>query len=69
MAAITLRPLACGGLVLLPAAAAPPAGRSVWVFLALGRFTAKGPVHEPWIVLDFLGFSRPNLDLSMGYAA
>ena len=23
----------------------------------------------PWISLDFLGFSRPNLDLSMGYTA
>jgi hypothetical protein len=29
----------------------------------------KGPDYEGWISLDFLGFSRQNLDLSMGYAA
>ena len=29
-------------------------GRSVWVFLALGRFAAKNPAYEPWISLDFL---------------
>jgi hypothetical protein len=50
------------------------AGRDIgpvdaWVFLAPGRFAAKTPVHEPWIVLDFLGFFRPNPDFSMGYAA
>jgi hypothetical protein len=39
-----------------------------WVFLAGRRFTAKTVVYEGWIVLDFLGFSRPNRDLSMGYA-
>ena len=32
-------------------------GRSVWVFLASGRFAAKAPAHEPrlsWISLDSL---------------
>jgi hypothetical protein len=43
-------------------------GRSVWVFLARGRFAAKTPAYEPWISLDFLGFSRPDRDFSMGYA-
>jgi hypothetical protein len=43
--------------------------RSTWVFLARGRFAAKTPVYEGWISLDFLGFSRPNLDFSMGYEA
>jgi hypothetical protein len=41
----------------------------VWVFLAPGRFAAKTRAHEGWISLDFLGFSRPNRDFSMGYAA
>jgi hypothetical protein len=41
----------------------------VWIFLARGRFAAKTPAHECWISLDFLGFSRQNPDLSMGYAA
>jgi hypothetical protein len=44
-------------------------GRSVWVFLAPGRFAAKARADERWILLDFLGFSRPNRDFSMGYAA
>src|SRR5580704_13280842 len=44
-------------------------GRSVWVFLPLGRFAAKNPAYESWISLDFLGFSRPNRDFSMGYTA
>jgi hypothetical protein len=44
-------------------------GQSIWVFLAPGRFAAKTPIHGYWIFLDFLGFSRPNLDLSMGYLA
>ena len=39
-----------------------------WVFLAPGHFAAKTPADECWIVLDFLGFSRPNQDVSMGYA-
>jgi hypothetical protein len=30
--------------------------------LAPGRFAAKAAAHEPWIVLDFLGFPRPNRD-------
>jgi hypothetical protein len=34
-----------------------------------GRFAAKSPINVYWICLDFLGFSRPNRDLSMGYAA
>jgi hypothetical protein len=29
-------------------------GRSVWVFLARGRFAAKTPARERWIVLDSL---------------
>jgi hypothetical protein len=41
----------------------------IWVFLARGRFAAKAPAHEGWILLDFLGFSRPNRYFSMGYAA
>ena len=45
------------------------AGRSVWVFLAAGHFAAKTPADACWIVLDFLGFSRPNLEFSMGYEA
>src|ERR1700722_1627061 len=51
------------------------AGRDVgpvdpfWVFLAPGHFAAKTPADECWIVLDFLGFSRPNPDFSMGYEA
>ena len=28
----------------------------IWVFLARGRFAAKAPGHEGWILLDFLGF-------------
>ena len=44
--------------------------RLIWVLLARGRFAAKTPAHDYWILLDFLGkFSRPNGDLSMGYAA
>jgi hypothetical protein len=44
-------------------------GRSAWVLLDPGVFPAKIPVYGYWILLDFLGFSRPNLDLSKGYAA
>ena len=40
---------------------------SIWVFLAARRFAAKTPVKAYWICLDFLGFSRQNLDFSMGY--
>jgi hypothetical protein len=42
--------------------------RFVWVFLADGCFAAKTPDYEVWISLDFLGFSRQNRDVSMGYA-
>jgi hypothetical protein len=37
-------------------------------FLGSGRFGFKHPAFEAWISLDFLGFSRPNRDFSMGYA-
>jgi hypothetical protein len=37
-------------------------------FLGAWRFRREGPVYKPWIVLDFLGFSRPNPAFSMGYA-
>jgi hypothetical protein len=40
----------------------------IWVFLAHRRFAAKTPSFRCLISLDFLGFSRQNLDLSMGYA-
>jgi hypothetical protein len=30
-------------------------------------FRCEDPDNEGWISLDFLGFSRPNLDFSMGY--
>jgi hypothetical protein len=36
-------------------------------FLGTSRFAAKTPDYEGWIPLDFLGLSRQNLDLSMGY--
>jgi hypothetical protein len=42
---------------------------SIWFFLAHGHFAAKTPDNAYWISLDFLGFSRPNRELSMGYAA
>jgi hypothetical protein len=51
-------------------AAAPPrhqSGRSVWVFLATGRFAMETTFLGYWISLDFLGFSRPNLAFSKGY--
>jgi hypothetical protein len=35
--------------------------------LGSGRFAAKTPNYERWISLDFLGFSRPDRDLSMSY--
>jgi hypothetical protein len=40
---------------------------SIWFFLAHGHFAAKTPDNAYWISLDFLGFSRQNRDLSMGY--
>jgi hypothetical protein len=42
---------------------------SIWIFLARRRSAAKAPLRGYWILLDFLGFSRPNRDLSMGYTA
>jgi hypothetical protein len=36
-------------------------------FLGASPFRRKSPDLEHWIPLDFLGFSRPNRDLSMGY--
>jgi hypothetical protein len=46
-------------------------GRSPAVlgFLGTIAFRCEGPVHGGWIVLDLLGFSRQNLDLSMGCEA
>jgi hypothetical protein len=38
------------------------------VFLGRGRFAAKAPVEGYWFSLEFFGFSRPNRELSMGYA-
>jgi hypothetical protein len=37
-------------------------------FLGAGRFAAGTLGNGYWILLDFLGFSRPNRDFSMGYA-
>jgi hypothetical protein len=37
-------------------------------FLGAGPFGAESPISGYWIPLDFLGFSRPNRDFSMGYA-
>ena len=37
---------------------------ALWVFLDRRGFCAKYPDFRGWICLDFLGFSRPNLDLS-----
>jgi len=36
-------------------------------FLGPWPFRCEDPDFEGWISLDFLGFSRPNRDLSMGY--
>jgi hypothetical protein len=36
-------------------------------FLGGSRFGREIPDSDYWISLDFLGFSRPNLDFSMGY--
>jgi hypothetical protein len=35
--------------------------------LAHGLLSAKTPAFEGWKSLDFLGFSRPKRDFSMGY--
>jgi hypothetical protein len=37
-------------------------------FLGRKRIRRENPFFGYWIVLDFLGFSRPKRDLSMGYA-
>jgi hypothetical protein len=42
---------------------------AIWIVLAGRRFAAKSPGYGGWISLDFLGFSRADLDLSMGYTA
>ena len=42
-------------------------GRSVWISWRVAVSLRKAR-HERWISLDFLGFSRPNRDFSMGYA-
>jgi hypothetical protein len=34
--------------------------------LGLWPFGRENPVFRYWISLDFLGFSRPNRDFSMG---
>ena len=38
-------------------------------FLGARPFRCEYPARGGWIILDFLGFSRPNRDLSMGYTA
>jgi hypothetical protein len=38
-------------------------------FLGESPFRCEGPANGGWIYLDFLGFSRVKLDLSMGYTA
>jgi hypothetical protein len=37
-------------------------------FLATLQFRHETQTFSRWISLDFLGFSRPNRDLSMGYS-
>jgi hypothetical protein len=39
----------------------------IWIVLAGGSFAVKSPEKEGWISLEFLGVSRSNRDLSMGY--
>jgi hypothetical protein len=46
-----------------------PAGRARLGFLGASLFGFGTSAFEPWILLDFLGFSRPNRAFSMGYAA
>jgi hypothetical protein len=41
--------------------------REIWIFLGRRRFGEKTPDYGGLISLDFLGFSRPNRDFSMGY--
>jgi hypothetical protein len=42
-------------------------GAPIWVFLGGGCSVENAPAYEGLIVLDFLGFFRPDRDLSMGY--
>jgi len=51
-----------------PVRRALSASASDLAFLGSRRFAAKTPDFAYWILLDFLGFSRPNRDLSMGCA-
>jgi hypothetical protein len=44
-------------------------GRVYLDFLGPRLFRCEHLNYEGWISLDFLGFSRPNRDLSIGYAA
>jgi hypothetical protein len=43
--------------------------QTIWVFLGRGCSVKKAPAYEGLIFLDFLGFFRPDPDLSMGYTA
>jgi hypothetical protein len=53
----------------------PGGGPATWVrtthlgFLVPWLFSFENLDSGGWISLDFLGFSRPNRDLSIGYAA
>jgi hypothetical protein len=55
------------GVGLAPSRRRAPFVDPVWVFLERARFAAKTLGFGGWKSLDFLGFSRPNRDLSMGY--
>jgi hypothetical protein len=41
----------------------------VWVFLFPAELPPKNLIYRYWVRLDFLGFSRANREISMGYAA
>src|SRR6185437_13796119 len=41
---------------------------AIWIVLKRGCFATESSRPGSWIRLDFLGFSRPNRDFSMGYA-
>jgi hypothetical protein len=49
-------------------AAGRDAGQVDLGFLGPLPFRSERPALVGWILLDFLGFSRPNRDFSMGYA-
>jgi hypothetical protein len=57
-----------GSLSFLAEAPRRWASRPVWVFLVRRGFGSKTPLKAYWNSLDFLGFSRPNRDFSMGCA-